>query len=99
MRWKQKVSFTHLIRPAEGVVLGGNLAENAGGPKAVKYGTTKDYVFKVVLPTGEIIWTGANVLKNSAGYNLTQLIVGSEGTLGIILDCFHLSSSAELGKS
>jgi glycolate oxidase len=52
----------------------------------VKYGTTKDYVLncEVVLPTGEIIWTGANVLKNSTGYNLTQLIVGSEGTLGII---------------
>lgn len=66
--------------------LGGNLAENAGGPRAVKYGTTKDYVLncEVVLPTGEIIWTGANVLKNSTGYNLTQLIVGSEGTLGII---------------
>lgn len=66
--------------------LGGNLAECAGGPKAVKYGVTKDYVLncEVVLPTGEIIWTGANVLKNSTGYNLTQLIVGSEGTLGII---------------
>ncbi len=66
--------------------LGGNLAESAGGPKAVKYGVTKDYVLncELVLPTGEIIWTGANVLKNSTGYNLTQLIVGSEGTLGII---------------
>ena len=66
--------------------LGGNLAECAGGPKAVKYGVTKDYVLntEVVLPTGEVIWTGANVLKNSTGYNLTQLIVGSEGTLGII---------------
>src|ERR1017187_6857525 len=66
--------------------LGGNLAECAGGPKAVKYGVTKDYVLntEVVLPTGEIIWTGANVLKNSTGYNLTQLIIGSEGTLGII---------------
>ena len=66
--------------------LGGNLAECAGGPKAVKYGVTKDYVLnmEVVLPTGEIIWTGANVLKNSTGYNLTQLLVGSEGTLGII---------------
>lgn len=66
--------------------LGGNLAESAGGPKAVKYGVTKDYVLncEVVLPTGEIIWTGANVLKNSTGYNLTQLMVGSEGTLGII---------------
>src|ERR1035437_6511432 len=66
--------------------IGGNLAENSGGPKAVKYGVVKDYVLnlEVVLPTGEIIWTGANVLKNSTGYNLTQLIVGSEGTLGII---------------
>lgn len=66
--------------------IGGNLAENSGGPKAVKYGVTKDYVLnlEVVLPSGEIIWTGANVLKNSTGYNLTQLIVGSEGTLGII---------------
>jgi glycolate oxidase len=66
--------------------LGGNLAENAGGPKAVKYGVTKDYVLncEVVLPTGEIIWTGANVLKNATGYNLTQLFIGSEGTLGII---------------
>ena len=67
-------------------MLGGNLAENAGGPKALKYGVTKDYVLnlEVVLPTGEIIWTGSNVLKNSTGYNLTQLMVGSEGTLGII---------------
>jgi glycolate oxidase len=66
--------------------LGGNLAENAGGPKALKYGVTKDYVLnvEVVLPSGEVIWTGANVLKNSTGYNLTQLMVGSEGTLGII---------------
>ena len=67
-------------------MLGGNIAENAGGPKALKYGVTKDYVLnlEVVLPSGEIIWTGANVLKNSTGYNLTQLIVGSEGTLGIV---------------
>ena len=66
--------------------LGGNLAENSGGPKALKYGVTKDYVLnlQVVLPTGEIIWTGANVLKNSTGYNLTQLMIGSEGTLGVI---------------
>ena len=66
--------------------IGGNIAENSGGPKAVKYGVVKDYVLnlELVLPTGEIIWTGANVLKNSTGYNLTQLIVGSEGTLGIV---------------
>lgn len=66
--------------------IGGNLAENAGGPHAVKYGVTKDFVLnlEVVLPDGEVIWTGANTLKNSTGYNLTQLMVGSEGTLGII---------------
>jgi glycolate oxidase len=66
--------------------IGGNLSENSGGPKAVKYGVTKDYVLnlEVVLPSGDIIWTGANVLKNATGYNLTQLLVGSEGTLGII---------------
>ena len=66
--------------------IGGNVAENSGGPKAVKYGVTKDYVLnlEVVLPNGEVIWTGANVLKNATGYNLTQLVVGSEGTLCII---------------
>lgn len=66
--------------------IGGNVSENSGGPKAVKYGVTKDYVLnlEVVLPNGEIIWTGANVLKNATGYNLTQLIVGSEGTLGVL---------------
>lgn len=66
--------------------IGGNISENSGGPKAVKYGVVKDYVLnlEMVLPTGEIIWTGANVLKNATGYNLTQLIVGSEGTLGIV---------------
>jgi glycolate oxidase len=66
--------------------LGGNVAENSGGPKCVKYGVTKDYILnlEVVLPTGEIIYTGANTLKNSTGYHLTQLMVGSEGTLGIV---------------
>ena len=66
--------------------IGGNVSENSGGPRAVKYGVVKDYVLnlEVVLPTGELIWTGANVLKNATGYNLTQLLVGSEGTLGII---------------
>ena len=66
--------------------IGGNIAENSGGARALKYGVTKDYVLnlEVVLPTGDIIWTGANTLKNSTGYNLTQLMVGSEGTLGIV---------------
>ena len=66
--------------------IGGNLAENSGGPKAVKYGVTKDFVLnlEVVLADGAVIWTGANVIKNATGLNLTQLMVGSEGTLGII---------------
>lgn len=66
--------------------IGGNLAENAGGPRAVKYGVTRDWVLnlEVVLPSGEVIWTGANTLKNSTGYDLTRLMVGSEGTLGVI---------------
>lgn len=66
--------------------IGGNISENSGGPKAVKYGVVKDYVLnlEVVLPNGEIIWTGSNILKNATGYNITQLIVGSEGTLGIV---------------
>lgn len=66
--------------------IGGNIAENSGGPRALKYGVTSDFVLnlEVVLPNGKIINTGANTLKNSTGYNLTQLIVGSEGTLGIV---------------
>ncbi|MBK9175487.1 MAG: FAD-binding protein [Flavobacteriales bacterium] len=66
--------------------IGGNIAENAGGPRAVKYGVTRDFVLnlEVVLPDGEVTWTGANTLKNATGYDLTRLLVGSEGTLGII---------------
>ncbi|MBL7918234.1 MAG: FAD-binding protein [Bacteroidia bacterium] len=66
--------------------LGGNIAHSSGGPKAVKYGTTRDYVLnlEVVLANGDVIWTGANTLKYSTGYNLTHLMVGSEGTLGIV---------------
>jgi len=66
--------------------LGGNLAECAGGPRAVKYGVTRDYVLglEVVLPTGEIIKTGGKTAKGVVGYDLTRLFVGSEGTLGII---------------
>ena len=58
--------------------IGGNLAENSGGPRAVKYGVTKDWVLnlEVVLADGTVIQTGANTLKNSTGYNLTQLMVG-----------------------
>ena len=66
--------------------IGGNVSENSGGPRAVKYGVVNDYVLNIemVLPDGNVIWTGANVLKNATGYNLTQLVVGSEGTLGVI---------------
>ncbi len=66
--------------------IGGNMAHGSGGPRVVKYGTIREYVLnlEVVLPSGEIIWTGANTLKYASGYNLTQLLIGSEGTLGII---------------
>jgi glycolate oxidase len=66
--------------------LGGNVAECAGGPRAFKYGTTKNYVLglEAVLPTGEIINTGGKVVKNVVGYDLTHLLVGSEGTLAIV---------------
>lgn len=66
--------------------LGGNIAHSSGGPKAVKYGTTRDYVLnlEVVLANGDVIWTGSNTLKYSTGYNLTHLMIGSEGTLGIV---------------
>ncbi|MBP7389953.1 MAG: FAD-binding protein [Chitinophagales bacterium] len=66
--------------------IGGNVACNSGGPRAVKYGVVKDFVLnlEVVLADGTVMWTGANTLKNSTGYNFTQLFVGSEGTLGIV---------------
>jgi glycolate oxidase len=66
--------------------LGGNAAENAGGARAVKYGVTRDYVMalEVVMPTGEIVHTGSASIKSVTGYDLTRLIVGSEGTLGFI---------------
>lgn len=66
--------------------IGGNLAENSGGPRGLKYGVTKDYVIglEVITPEGEIIQTGGKTVKNVTGYDLTKLIVGSEGTLGII---------------
>jgi len=66
--------------------IGGNIAENAGGPRAVKYGVTRDWVYglEVVLPTGEIIRPGGKLLKDVTGYSLAQLFIGSEGTLGVI---------------
>jgi glycolate oxidase len=66
--------------------LGGNVAENAGGPRCVKYGVTRDFVMglEVVLPTGEIIRTGTETYKAVVGYDMTRLLCGSEGTLGVI---------------
>ncbi|RPH92594.1 FAD-binding protein [candidate division KSB1 bacterium] len=68
--------------------IGGNVAENAGGPRALKYGVTKDYVYglKAVLANGECVSFGGKLLKDVAGYNMTQLFVGSEGTLGIVTE-------------
>jgi len=66
--------------------IGGNIAEGAGGPRAVKYGVTKDYVcgLEAVLPSGEIITCGGKLVKNVTGYNLIQLLIGSEGTLAVV---------------
>lgn len=66
--------------------VGGNVAENAGGLRGLKYGVTRDYVMglEVVLPEGQVMWTGSKCPKDVAGYDLKQLLVGSEGTLGII---------------
>ncbi len=66
--------------------IGGNVAEGAGGPRAVKYGTTKDYVcgLEAVLPSGEIVHMGGKLVKNATGYSLLQLLVGSEGTLAVV---------------
>ncbi|HVW96747.1 MAG TPA: FAD-linked oxidase C-terminal domain-containing protein [Mucilaginibacter sp.] len=66
--------------------IGGNVSHGSGGPRVVKYGTIREYILnlEIVLPSGEIIWTGADTLKYASGYNLTQLMIGSEGTLGVI---------------
>lgn len=68
--------------------IGGNLAENSGGPRGLKYGVTKDYVIglEVVTPEGDVIRTGGRTIKNVTGYDVTKLIVGSEGTLGVITE-------------
>ena len=78
--------FPQNISSASMSCIGGNVAVSSGSPKSLKYGTTKNSVLnlEVVLPNGDVIWTGKNVRKNATGYNLTQLFVGSEGTLGII---------------
>jgi len=84
------LGFTLPTEPGSSIVsaIGGNVATNAGGLKGAKYGSTKDYVLglKVVLPDGRIMKTGSRTMKTSSGYNLTQLFVGSEGTLGIMTE-------------
>lgn len=68
--------------------IGGSIAQSSGGAKSFKYGTTKDYVIdlKVVMADGKILKTGSNTIKNATGYNLNTLFVGSEGTLGIVVE-------------
>ena len=84
----EKVGLFYPPDPASAHVstLGGNVAECAGGLRGLKYGVTRDYVMglTVVLPTGEVIKTGGETIKGVAGYDLTRLIVGSEGTLAVI---------------
>lgn len=86
----EKVGLFYPPDPASrgSCMIGGNIAENAGGPRAVKYGVTKDYVMGVeaVLPNGDVIRAGGKRYKDVTGYNLTQLFVGSEGTLGIVTE-------------
>src|SRR5438094_9684627 len=66
--------------------IGGNVAENSGGLRGLKYGVTRNYIMgmEVVLPTGELLWTGNKCVKDVAGYSLKDLFIGSEGTLGLI---------------
>lgn len=83
---KYGLCFPQNISSAGMSFIGGNIAIRSGSPKSLKYGTTANYILnlEVVLPDGQVIWTGKNVKKDSSGYNLTQLFTGSEGTLGII---------------
>ena len=90
---QKKAAGYHLLYPPDPAsmfvsTMGGNVALNAGGPRGVKYGVTRDYLLglEVVLPSGEIIRTGGKALKSVTGYDLTRLLCGSEGTLGIITE-------------
>lgn len=86
----EKVGLFYPPDPSSSKVstIGGNLLENSSGPKGLKYGTTKEYVIglEVVTPEGEIVRTGGKTVKNVTGYDLTRLIVGSEGTLAIVTE-------------
>lgn len=68
--------------------IGGSIAQSSGGARTFKYGSTKDYILdlKVVMANGEILQTGSNTIKNATGYNLGSLFIGSEGTLGIVVE-------------
>lgn len=89
--FRQKVAEHGLFYPPDpaskgSCFMGGNVLHNSGGPKAVKYGVTRDYILnlQIVLCDGTVMWTGSDTLKNSTGYSLTHLIIGSEGTLAIV---------------
>ncbi|MFB6453960.1 FAD-binding oxidoreductase [Chitinophaga sp. Hz27] len=83
---EEGLCFPQNISSAAACFIGGNVAVASGSPKSLKYGPTRNYVLnlEVVLPNGNIIWTGKNITKNATGYNFTQLFAGSEGSLGII---------------
>jgi len=86
-RFAEEHGFLYPPDPGEkSATIGGNISTNAGGMRAVKYGVTRDYVrgLTVVLPNGEVIELGGKIVKNSSGYSLKDLMIGSEGTLGII---------------
>ncbi|WP_319202117.1 FAD-linked oxidase C-terminal domain-containing protein [uncultured Ilyobacter sp.] len=86
-KYVEERDFFYPPDPGEkSATIGGNISTNAGGMRAVKYGVTRDYVrgLEVVLPNGDIMEMGGKVVKNSAGYSLKDLVIGSEGTLGII---------------
>ncbi|MBW7572341.1 FAD-binding oxidoreductase [Caproiciproducens faecalis] len=88
-QFAEENDFLYPPDPGEkSATIGGNISTNAGGMRAVKYGVTRDYVrgLTVVLPTGEVIKLGGKVVKNSSGYSLKDLMIGSEGTLGIITE-------------
>ncbi len=84
--WKKGMFYPPDPGSAQVCTIGGNIAENAGGPRALKYGVTRDYLLglEIVTPTGDIIRTGGKTLKNVTGYDLTRFMAGSEGTLGIV---------------
>jgi glycolate oxidase len=90
MEFQDMVTSKGLLYPPDpgekSASIGGNVMTNAGGMRAVKFGVTRDYILglEVVLPNGDVIQTGGKVVKNSSGYSLVDLLIGSEGTLGII---------------